>query len=319
MPDAMTTTSIPPSLLLPLSPPTRLGRALRVLRHAVLALVMVVALAAAGIAGWSHHRQHAVFTPAPSDFAIPAEPAALAEGERLFHARGCADCHGEDGAGRVMVDDPGLGRIVSANLTYFASATPQSWSRAVRDGLHADGTPLALMPAGELTPMPDRELAAIVAYVRTLPRVDHALPTLELRAVGRTIDVLGLLALFPAHDIDHRARPADLPLGRNAELGAYLARGCTNCHGAGLSGGAIPGAPPSMGVPRNITFDETGLAGWSEADLRTALREGRTPDGGTLRPEQMPWRSMLRYLSDDEIGALYDHLRTVPHRPEGER
>lgn len=319
----MSSTSIPPALPLPLSSspearptsrrwPQRLGRAVAILGIALAALAFV-------LYGLSWRRQHTVFTAARSDFAIPTDAASIAEGERLFHARGCAECHGEDAGGRVMIDDPALGRLVSANLTYFASASPQSWSQAVRDGLRASGEPLMLMPAGELNPMPDRELGAIVAYVRSLPRVVHELPPLALGPVGRSIDLAGLLPLMPAHDIDHRARPAEIPTGRTPEMGAYLGRMCTNCHGAHLSGGPVPGAPPEMGIPANITFDETGLAGWSEEDFRRVLREGQTPDGRQIDPAQMPWRTFLSHLSDDEIGALYDYLQTVPHRHAGER
>lgn len=282
-------------------------------------LVVLVLVAAGAVYAMSRSRQTATFPTAVSTFEIPTDPASIAEGDRLFDARGCADCHGENAGGRIRVDDPGLGQLVSANLTHFASADAQAWSRAVRDGLRADGTPLVFMPAAEMNPMPDRELGAIIAYVRTLPQVDDPLPPLSIGPVARVVDLLGGFPLFPAHDVDHSRRPPDIAPGRSLEMGAFLARGCTGCHGAHLSGGPIPGAPPELGLPRNLTFHATGLAGWTEADLVAALREGRTRDGGTLNPDQMPWRVMSSYLSDDEIGSLYDYLETVPHRPEGER
>jgi mono/diheme cytochrome c family protein len=295
-------------------------KGLKILGIVVGVLVALLLVAVGGVYATSRSRQSAHFTPAISTFEIPTDAASIAEGDRLFDARGCSDCHGENAGGRVRIDDPALGRIVSANLTHFASADAQSWSRAVRDGLRADGTPLVFMPAVELNPMPDRELGAIIAYVRTLPQVDDPLPETTIGPVARAIDVLaGGLPLFTAHDVDHARRPADIAPGRSLEMGAYISRGCMGCHGEHFSGGPIPGAPPEMGTPRNLTFHESGLAGWTEADLRTALREGRTPDGGTLNPEQMPWRIMSAYLSDEEIGSLYDHLQTVPHRPEGER
>ena len=184
----------------------------------------------------------------------------------------------------------------------------------------ADGTPLMFMPSAEMHPMPDRELGAIIAYVRTLPRVDNALPPATPGPVMRLIDVLGLFPLCPAHDIEHGTRPPEIPAGRNAEMGHFIALGCTGCHGHQLSGGPIPGAPPDQtGLPPNLTFHATGLAGWTEEQFRTAMREGRRPDGTELNPEFMPWQSTYRYLTDDEVGALYDYLQTVPHRPEGER
>jgi mono/diheme cytochrome c family protein len=295
-------------------------RALKLAGVATGGVVVILLLAIGTVYGASRSRQTATFTAAPADFPIPTDPASIAEGDRLFDARGCSDCHGEDGGGRVRIDDPALGRFVSANLTHFASADAATWSRAVRDGLRADGTPLMFMPAAELNPMPDRELGAIIAYVRTLPRVDAELPPQTVGPIARLVDLMGGFPLFPAHDVDHRARPADIPPGRNPDMGAYLVRGCTGCHGAHLSGGPIPGAPvEEVGIPVNLTFHATGLAGWSEADFRTALREGRTRDGATLSPTFMPWQTTLRFMSDEEIGAVYDYLQTVPHRPEGER
>jgi mono/diheme cytochrome c family protein len=282
--------------------------------------VAVVLVAAGVVYAMSRSRQTTVFTPAPSTFEIPTDAASIAEGDRLFDARGCADCHGENAGGRVRIDDPALGRFVSANLTHFATADAQAWSTAVRDGLRADGTPLVFMPAAEMNPMPDRELAAIIARERPLPRVDDPLPALTIGPIARLIDLLGGFPLLPAHDVDHSRRPADIAGTRNPTMGEYLARGCTGCHGAHLSGGPIPGAPvDQVGIPRNITFHATGLAGWTEADFRTALREGRARDGSTLNPAFMPYLVASRFMTDAEIGAIYDHLQTVPHRPEGER
>lgn len=295
-------------------------RALKLAGVAAASLVAVLLLGAGGVYAASHRRQTATFDAPAVDFPIPSDAASVAEGDRLFDARGCSDCHGEDGAGRVRLDDPALGRFVSANLTQFASADAAAWSRAVRDGLRADGTPLMFMPAAELSPMPDRELGAIIAYVRTLPPVENELPVSTVGPIARVVDLLGGFPLFPAHDVDHAAPREEIPPGRSLAMGAYIVRGCTGCHGAHLSGGPIPGAPvEQVGTPPNITFHASGLAGWSEADLRTALRDGTTPDGRTLSPTFMPWRTTFSRLTDEEIGAVHDYLRTVPHRPEGER
>ena len=46
------------------------------------------------------------------------------------------------------------------------------------------------------------------------------------------------------------------------------------------------------------------------ADFKKTLRTGRNPSGRELNPF-MPWRT-LAHLSDDEFGALYAFLRSVP-------
>jgi mono/diheme cytochrome c family protein len=102
------------------------------------------------------------------------------------------------------------------------------------------------------------------------------------------------------------------------EYGAYLGMLCTGCHGEHLSGGAIPGAPPEMGTPANLTPHETGLEGWTEEQLRTVLRTGRTPSGHQIAAAQMPWPTMSR-MTDGEIGALFMYLQSLPPLPEGSR
>ena len=69
-----------------------------------------------------------------------------------------------------------------------------------------------------------------------------------------------------------------------AAYGAYLVRGCTGCHGDGLSGGPIPGAPPSTPVPLNLTPHETGLAAWTYEDFDKLLTQGVRKSGKKLDP-----------------------------------
>src|SRR4029079_7103927 len=52
----------------------------------------------------------------------------------------------------------------------------------------------------------------------------------------------------------------------------------------------------------------TGIGRWSERDLARALREGFRPD---QRPLRIPM-VLMPELTNEEIGALYAYLRTVP-------
>lgn len=285
--------------------------------------VLLLLLGALGLGARvvSAARESAVYEATLADLPIPDDEASLAEGERLFISRGCggADCHTRDAGGHVLMQDGPLGTITASNLSAFArEAGPRDWDRAVRHGMRADGRSLVFMPSVDFASMPDRELGLIAAYVRSLAPVERALPPNDLSMLARVLDLAGALVLFPAGHIDHSATAPNPEPGRTVEYGAYLARLCTGCHGAQLSGGPIPGAPPELGNPRNLTFHETGLAGWREEDFRVAMRQGRTPDGGTLDPAQMPWRD-LGQMTDDELGALYLYLQTLPHVPEGSR
>ena len=91
--------------------------------------------------------------------------------------------------------------------------------------------------------------------------------------------------------------------------------GCTGCHGPTLSGGHIPGTPPSWKPASNLT--PRGIGSWTEADFTRALREGVRPNGTPI-DTLMPWR-LTRQMSDDEIRGLYAFLKTVPAKEFGGR
>ncbi|WP_138466138.1 c-type cytochrome [Poseidonocella sp. HB161398] len=121
--------------------------------------------------------------------------------------------------------------------------------------------------------------------------------------------------------------PAAAPAGEGpVERGAYLARlmDCAGCHmprgadgaplpGAGLSGGSVGFEVPGYGIvwPPNLTPDaETGLGGWSDAEIAAALTRGVRPDGRELAPV-MPWPGYAG-LAPDDLAALIAFLRAAP-------
>jgi mono/diheme cytochrome c family protein len=269
--------------------------------------------------GLTERRMRAHFAVPEHALAVPDDPAAVARGRRLAARDGCLDCHGAGLAGRVLVDDPAVGRIATPNLTRGgrgAALTARDWERAVRHGVRRDGRPLLFMPAHELNGMADDELAAVVAYARSLPAVAAAAPATRAGPVGRALFLAGELAFVPAERIDHaRPHPARAHPEPTARYGATLAAGCTGCHGATFAGGRIPGAPPDWLPAANIT--PAGLAGWTADDFARALREGRRPNGTAVRPP-MPLGS-TRAMTDVEVAALWAYLRTRPALPTGAR
>lgn len=286
----------------------------------VLALLVAAMLGLGGLVLVSRSREGERYDVSVALAAAPVTPERLAEGQRLFFARGCADCHGEEAQGRVVMDAPPA-LVVATNLTTLPADTSLAdFARAVRNGVAPDGRPLLFMPSREYYAMSDGEVLALFDYVKSLPAQPNELPKGELRVLGRALHAAGLFPAYSAEHIQHAApRPAEVPVARNAAYGAYLASGCTGCHGEQFSGGPVPGAPPEVvGIPPNLTPDESGLKGWTETDFFAALREGRTPSGATLDPKKMPWRSMSK-MTDTELGALWAFLQTVPARPEGNR
>ncbi len=302
----------------PPATPTRRSLSRRLLRwtgRAVLALVALVAVVVLVAYGVSTRRMAQHFDVPPTmllNTAFVPDSALVVAGERLATIRACNDCHGTDLGGKVMIDDPMLGRVVTANLTPGGAADTFSmadWDRAVRHGVSPAGRGYLVMPSHEFNRLSDADLEAIVAYLRHLPPAHHDLPRMQVRPLGHVLNATGVIDLVPASLIDHAApRSAPPPAAPTPEYGAYLATTCMGCHGKDFSGGKIPG----VGImASNLTPDaETGLGTWSEADFARLLKTGTPPDGRTLDPF-MPI-TMTKQLSEIEVAALWAYLRTLP-------
>jgi mono/diheme cytochrome c family protein len=114
---------------------------------------------------------------------------------------------------------------------------------------------------------------------------------------------------------------AETPL----ERGTYLVNSivaCGNCHTPKGPEGDIPGMelagwaeffvlPEYIARSPNITPDvETGIGGWTDDQIITAIREGRRPDGSIIGPP-MPI-GLYRGISDHDAQAIVAYLRHVP-------
>ncbi len=192
---------------------------------------------------------------------VAADPDQRERGAHVARIWGCLDCHGEDLSGGVVVDAPPM-RMVAPNLTAGSGGVasrygPQDWVRAIRHGVGPDLIPLLYMPSHEYWVLSDADLSALLGYIQSTPSVDATHPPTLIRGLGRFLFATGRLDLVPAELVDHEApRPAAPSPGPTVEYGAYLASGCTGCHGRGLSGGIIGGAPPD------------GLAAGTQPDAR---------------------------------------------------
>ena len=285
----------------------------------VVSLIVAVGAIYAVTEAWIGYRYEVGVQPV----AIPTDAAAVAEGRRLAVTRGCLDCHGEDLGGKAVIDDPVVGIVHGSNLTSGQGGVASLYDdpalqRAIRHGVAVDGRPLVVMPSAEYFPMSDADLGQIIAYIRSVPPVDRVPEPISIGPMARLLLAVGEVQLA-ARVIDHAAARPRAPLpGPTVEYGAYLAVGCTGCHGETLSGGEIPGVPPEWPPATNITPDsESGIGEWSEADFEEAVRQGRRRDGSTINPV-MPWQQFAE-LSDDEIAALWRYLRTVPAKAFGNR
>lgn len=287
-------------------------------------LVVLVVVCVGAVYGASEWRLRAHVRVAAHRFAVPppdGRTVALGRHEAIIH--GCTDCHADDFSGRVFLDDAPIGRLVAGNITRGRDGPPltdEDWELIVRHGIAPDGRKLKVMPAEEYAGLSDEELGAIVAYARSLPPIRKSLPRDAVGPLGRALFLAGMIPLLPAERLTqstrHVARVAAEPTVR---FGAYLAPGCTGCHGATFSGGKIPGMPPNVLPASNITPDPTtGIGSWTEDDFVRAMHLGIRPDTSVIDSVDMPLK-VSREMTDIELRALYRYLRTVPAKPYGGR
>jgi mono/diheme cytochrome c family protein len=300
-------------------------RVLKLVGKVVAGLLVLIVAALGVLYVLSQRRIGKSYTVAGHDVAVPTDSAALARGEHVANLRGCIACHGEGLGGAVFIDVAPVARLHAANLTTGAGGVAagyreaKDWERSIRQGVNPAGRALLFMPSHEFYGMSDDDLGALIAYIRSRTPVDRAFPDQSVGPIGRALFLSGKLPLVPAELVDHEApRPTPPVPGVTPEYGRYLAATCTGCHGEGLSGGPIPGAPPEMAVPLNITPDTvTGIGKWTEAEFATAVRTGMRPNGIPISSD-MPFKSFAHF-TDDEIAAVWAYVRSVPAKAYGGR
>ncbi len=289
--------------------------------------VGVAVVGAAGFVGYSvvsfNNSVAQVYDVPPPNLVASDDPAVIARGQHLAESLGsCLECHGDNLGGKPMDDLGPLGTYYCPNLTTGAGGVGSDYSdgqliRVVRDGIKADGTTLLFMPCSDFSWWPDADYVALISYIRAQPPVDNAFPASEVGLLGKILDRLDLIDIDVARRLDHEHRPEVPAPEPTAEYGQFIVKLCVGCHGKGLSGGPIPGAPPSLPVPTNITPHETGLAGWSEEDFVHLLNTGTRPDGTKIDPF-MPTRATAA-MNEIEKKALWAYVLSVEPKPFGER
>jgi mono/diheme cytochrome c family protein len=285
----------------------------------VAALLLVAGVVVYALSEKRVHKQYAI-TPKP--LAIPSDSASITRGAHVVSAIGkCIECHGEKLEGTVMIDDANLGLVAARNLTRGTGGvgrilTDADLIRAIRHAVGPDGRPLMIMPSEDYIELSDSDLAAVVAYVKSVPPVDNVLPDSKLGPLGRALLVAGRLPVFPAERIDH-SRPSPAPVSESdtVKYGGYLVRvGCVGCHGPKLAGGPVIAGDPNWPPASNLTV-RGPTRRWSETDFRTLLRTGARPDSSPVNIA-MPWKA-TRLMTDAEIHAVWRYLRSIPGQPTG--
>jgi cytochrome c553 len=289
---------------------------MRKLLKAIAVLLSVVLLAAGGLlalAWWKADQALARrYTVNDPPLSLSRDTATLALGAHLFATRGCADCHGADGTGKLAVDAGPVGKLIGPNITsggVTRNMSADQIAAAIRHGVKPDGHPMIFMPTGDFHDMGDADTAALVAYVQSLPPSANDPGATQIRPLGYVLYLFGKFPMIPAEKLDHAPRARATPaVAATAEYGKYIAQGCTGCHGSNFAGQHVPGTPPDFPDAQNLT--PANIGAWTNEDFRRALRTGKRPDGSAIN-EFMPWRTFAK-LSDTEIDALWAYIDALP-------
>lgn len=281
---------------------------------ALVALAALAALAAAAAHLLSERKLNRTIDVPVEPVAFAGDPAVLARGRYLFDSRGCGECHGSDGAGRLFLDAPNGLRVWTPNITggpgsAVAKYNEADWVRTIRHGVKPDRRPVFLMPSEDYNRFTDADVAAVVAYTRSLPPVAGETGRIEMPLLIKALYAANVV-LDAAQRIDHTLPPAQpVAEGPTPEHGAYVAQMCKGCHGDRFAGGPIPGAPPEWPPASDLTAAATYATYDSVDKFKSMFRTGKRPGGEPVKV--MPFPS-LKAMNDVDVEALYLYLKTLP-------
>lgn len=252
----------------------------------------------------------------PSNLTIPTDEASIAYGKHRAEAL-CMGCHGKDlGGVNDWFNAPPIGRIDSANLTSGNGGigdefTTDDYVRAIRHGIDREGKPIFMTAVVSTAHLSDEDLAAIIAYVKSVPPVDRQINERQFTPLAKIMLAAGLLGQLPVESVSHDLNVTAPAAGASAEYGEYLVKtnDCHVCHGPELNGGPYPD-PTIKKISPNLTpGGELGF--WTEEQFINTIRTGTTPGGHKLDPKFMPWDYYQNFY-DDELKAIWLYLQSLP-------
>ena len=250
----------------------------------------------------------------PEAVSIHTDAAAIERGKQWASSVGCTGCHDKDLSGKPLIEDPSLGYVPAPNLTpgeggAGSEFNDADWVRALRHGVDPEGRALLVMPSGDFYYMSDQDLSDLIAYLKSLPPVDHDMGEMRLTFMTKVLFAAGAFGAeaLTAESINHSApRPSVVQAGATVEYGGYLVQiaGCRSCHGKELAGARS--AEPGGANAANLT-PGGGFAAWSQEAFITAMQTNQS------RSKGMPWGDFAG-MTEDQLKAILMYLQSLPAR-----
>jgi len=272
--------------------------------------------------------------------------AALVERGRYLieNVAACSNCHTPRDAMGALIPELALSGVDCfipgpngeclnvSNLTNHETGllgrTDGEIKRMIRDGVRpgpgGDEPLFTEMPSFVFHNTTDPDLDAEIAYLRTVPGVDHAVapsgPSFVLAAPVNPVDLSAL-----PEPIAGVADPAAVLRGRYLAAQAGQCVGCHTKHldgnpnfldysGFFLGGQTFPLPLPTLPVSTNLTPDVgTGLGSWSLQEIVVAIKQGNDRRGDGICPP-MPFGPQEGYagMTDEDALDIAQYLAALP-------
>ena len=227
-----------------------------------------------------------------------------AHGERLIHVLGCTGCHGVHLEGTFFTkDEPQYGPLYASNLSVELPAFSDTQIEDVlRKGMHPQRRTVWGMPSEIFQHLSAADMAALIAYLRSIKPVGKKLPPPQFSAQDKK-DIAGGLYKPAVTGVRETKDVYPVDAGPQYVLGRYIASvTCAECHGSKLEGapGAKPGQPPNLIVAGGYTRDQ----------FETLITKGIPVGERKLNP-MMSGVAQTRFthLTPHERDALYAYLK----------
>ncbi len=237
---------------------------------------------------------------------LPRVPAAVhvpaggdpTEGARLAAIVGCPGCHGRDMAGVTnCYEEPGRVRFNCPNVIEARNRySDRDLVNLLRHGRKLDGALVDFMPWDMYAQMTDRDLANVIAFVRSAPAVEKPVQPKTDYAWATRWQILRGEYPYVNDLADYDTTPREGAV----ERGRYLASiACPECHAPDLDG--YPGDDaPGLQIAK----------AYSPEAFARLMRTGVTLSGTESATGLMSGvaRARFSHLRDDEIAALKAYL-----------
>lgn len=290
----------------------------------------IILILVGGLAITVQSRQNLTYDAPLPAIKSSTDSAIIARGKHLvFSSAHCINCHNANrpdslfAAGAEVPLSGGVafrlpvGVIYSKNITPdketgIGNYTDEQIARSLRYGVKPGGRPVFdFMPFHNMS---DEDLTAVISYLRSQKPVYNKVPEHELNAMGKIVNAFMVKPVGPDGIV-----PKSVVKDTSAAYGKYLAISvaeCNGCHTQRDLAGKFTGQPFAGGneieglITPNLTPHATGrILKWSREDFINRFRRGVIVPG-----TPMPWNSFGR-MTDDELSAIYNYLKTVPAAP----